>query len=77
MDFKTLKIFRSVAQTGSISRAATELHYVQSNVSARIQQLEERLGATLFIRQSRGMTLTAAGETLMAYASRILNMRLA
>lgn len=75
MDFKTLKIFRSVARAGSISRAAAELHYVQSNVSARIQQLEEKLGATLFVRQSRGMRLTAAGETLISYADRILNMR--
>jgi DNA-binding transcriptional LysR family regulator len=75
MDFNTLKIFRSVARAGSISRAAEELHYVQSNVSARIQQLEERLGATLFVRQSRGMRLTAAGETLISYADRILNMR--
>lgn len=75
MDFKTLKIFRAVVQQGSISKAAVSLNYVQSNVSARIQQLEERLGSVLLVRESRGIKLTAAGETLISYADRILNLR--
>jgi DNA-binding transcriptional LysR family regulator len=70
MEFNNLRIFSVVAETGSVSRAATELHYVQSNVTARIQRLEEDLGAQLFVRSRQGMTLTYAGEVLMEYATR-------
>ena len=55
MDANALQIFRTVAGVGSVSRAAEELHYVQSNVSARIKQLENDLGAPLFYRKSRGL----------------------
>lgn len=75
MDFKALNIFTTVAQAGSISKAASQLHSVQSNISARILQLEESLGTPLFVRESRGMRLTPAGETLITYAQRILNLR--
>ena len=40
MEIRELKIFLSVAQNGSISKAAAQLHYVQSNVTARIKKLE-------------------------------------
>ena len=74
MEFSTLKIFSAVAESGSVSKAAAELHYVQSNVTARIQRLEEELGAQLFVRSRQGMTLTSAGEVLMEYASRALRL---
>jgi DNA-binding transcriptional LysR family regulator len=44
---------------------------VQSNVTARIRQLEETLGAPLFHRHSRGVTLTVAGQRLLPYADRV------
>ncbi len=72
MEFNELKIFLTVAQKGSISRAAEKLHYVQSNVTARIKNLEERLGVTLFHRKSNGVTLTHSGHMLLDYAERIL-----
>lgn len=72
MELKTLKIFAVVASTGSISRAAEDLHYVQSNVTARIQKLEEQLDTQLFIRSRQGMSLTPAGEILLEYAKRTL-----
>lgn len=72
MDFNELRIFRAVAEEGSVSRAAEKLHCVQSNVTARIRQLEEELGVPLLHRKSRGVALTAAGRVLLDYAERIL-----
>lgn len=71
MESNELRIFRAVAQTGSITKAANVLGYVQSNVSARIQQLEYDLKTQLFYRQ-RGMILTPAGEKLLAYAEKVI-----
>ncbi|BCZ46319.1 putative HTH-type transcriptional regulator YusT [Clostridium gelidum] len=71
MESNELRIFRVVAQTGSITKAAQSLGYVQSNVTARIQQLESELKTQLFYRQ-RGMILTPTGEKLLAYAEKII-----
>lgn len=71
MDLTALSTFAAVARLGSVSAAAQELHTVQSNVTARIKQLEASLGTTLLNRHSRGVTLTPAGETLLQYALRI------
>lgn len=69
MESSELRIFRAVAQAGSITKAAQALGYVQSNVTARIQQLESDLNTQLFYRQ-RGMILTPTGEKLLAYAEK-------
>lgn len=74
MDFNELKIFKAVAEEGSVSRAAIRLHCVQSNVTARLRHLEERLNVTLFHRQSRGVALTSAGKILFEYAGRIMTL---
>ncbi len=74
VELSDLEIFRSVALEGGISRAAERLHRVQSNISTRIRQLEERLGVRLFLRQSRGLALTPAGEALLPYAERLLDL---
>jgi DNA-binding transcriptional LysR family regulator len=71
MDATDLKVFEAVARLGSMSRAATELNTVQSNVTAHIRLLEEELGTPLFSRHSRGVVLTDAGRRLLPYASRI------
>ena len=65
MESQELRIFREVARAGSISKAAGQLGYVQSNVTARIKKLEEELNAVLLIRHSKGVTLTAEGERLL------------
>ncbi|KWX78360.1 LysR family transcriptional regulator [Paenibacillus jilunlii] len=74
MDIGLLKVFQAVAEEGSISKAAQRLNYVQSNVTARIQQLEQELKTPLFYRHSRGITLTSAGQTLMEYTLKIFNL---
>ncbi|WP_321370472.1 LysR family transcriptional regulator [uncultured Desulfuromusa sp.] len=74
MEIRDLKIFISVAQNSSISKAAEELHYVQSNVTARIKLLEEQLKAELFYRKSKGVELTASGYLLLDYAQRIVQL---
>jgi DNA-binding transcriptional LysR family regulator len=74
MDLGSLRMFVTVAETGSISQAARCLEYVQSNVTARIQHLENDLGTPLFYRKKRGMVLTPAGRTLLPYATRLLRL---
>ena len=70
MDISDLRLFETVARLGGMNRAAAELNTVQSNVTARVKALEEELGAPLFERHARGVTLTAAGHRLMPYAIR-------
>jgi DNA-binding transcriptional LysR family regulator len=72
MEIRDLKVFTAVAETGVVTRAATQLNTVQSNVTARIHALEEELDVALFQRHSRGMSLTSAGVQLRSYAARIL-----
>jgi LysR family transcriptional regulator, cell division regulator len=69
MDLQDLRVFAAVAETGAMNRAAGRLNTVQSAVTERIQQLEARLGITLFRRNSRGVTLTPAGHRLLPFAA--------
>jgi DNA-binding transcriptional LysR family regulator len=71
MDAGDLRIFEAVARLGGMNRAAQELNTVQSNVTARIRQLEDELGTALFQRHSRGVALTAAGKRLVPHAARV------
>jgi DNA-binding transcriptional LysR family regulator len=71
MNTHDLKIFEAVAFNGSFTKAAEAMFTVQSNVTARIKNLEEEFGADLFTRSSRKVTLTSAGETLMHYCKQI------
>src|SRR5271169_3519316 len=70
MDAADLRVFQSVADTGSMNKAALELNTVQSNVTARIKALEDEVGFDLFERTHRGVTLTAAGRRLLPFAAR-------
>ena len=72
VDLTAVEIFQAVAHEKSISRAAVRLNRVQSNISTRLKQLEERLGVTLFLRERRGLVLTEEGETFLDYAERLL-----
>jgi DNA-binding transcriptional LysR family regulator len=74
MDAADLRLFAAVARTGGIGKAALDLNTVQSNVTARLKALEDRLGTALFERTSRGAVLTAAGRRLLPYAERIVHL---
>ena len=75
MDLSSLEIFKAVAETGGVSRAAARLHRVPSNVTTRVRQLEEQLGTALFHRRNRRLILSEAGKTLLGYAERLLALR--
>jgi DNA-binding transcriptional LysR family regulator len=72
MDLVALQIFKAVAESGGITKAAARLHRVQSNITTRVKQLEASLGAQLFHRRRRRLELSAEGRTLLAYAERLL-----
>ena len=72
MDFKQLKAFLTIAETGNVTRAAELLHVVQPAVSRQIRLLEEDIGTTLFERERHGMVLTEAGKALLGYARRAM-----
>lgn len=74
LDLDSLEIFRTVVQEGGVIRAATKLNRVQSNVTTRIKQLEERLGTRLFRKQGRSLTLSPEGELLLSYAQRLFRI---
>ncbi|MGP3769580.1 LysR family transcriptional regulator [Streptomyces sp. SDT5-1] len=73
MDLKQLNALLTVAETGSVTRAANLLHLVQSAVTRQIQSLEDQLGVALFERTRTGMVLTEAGERLALSARRVLS----
>lgn len=74
MELGSLVIFRTVVEEGGIVRAARKLHRVQSNVTARIKQLEESVGTQLFFRSRQRLHLTPDGEVLLSYADRLLRL---
>ena len=74
MDLTALQIFAAVVEQGGINKAAARLHRVPSNVTTRIKQLEEQLGAKLFAREGRRLTLSAEGKVLLAYAEQLLRL---
>lgn len=72
MELSDLKIFVAVVREGGITRAAEKLHRVQSNVTTRVRQLEDKLNTKLFDRRGKRLVLTPAGRTLLDYADRLL-----
>ena len=69
-----LKVFASVLEHNSFSRAAEQLGISQPSVSYQVKVLEERIGAELFDRSGRGVVPTEAGQLLYGYARHILNL---
>lgn len=74
MDLRQLSTFRLLATTLNFTRTAIALNYVQSNVTAQIQALEEELGVRLFDRLGKRVALTDVGERLFRYAEQILDL---
>lgn len=71
-DLRQMRYFVAVAEHGSFTRAADELHVVQQAVSQQIRALEAMLGVTLLRRTSRSVELTSEGEVFLADAKRLL-----
>ncbi|OXL86993.1 transcriptional regulator [Paenibacillus sp. SSG-1] len=74
MDLKHLHTFRTVADTHGFTKAAEILSYAQSSVTAQIQALEEEVGSKLFDRLGKKVQLTTAGERLLPYAIKLLEL---
>lgn len=74
MDTRTLQAFLKVHDLGSFTKAAVELGYAQSTVTAQIQQLEQELGYPLFDRLGKRVYLTDLGEQFLPYAGQIVSL---
>ena len=74
MQLRHLKTFAAVAETLNFTRAGERVHLSQSSVTEQIQALEADLGATLFDRSRRRLTLTPAGERLLGYAAELIGL---
>ena len=74
MEIRQLKAFQTVATLLSFTQAAEQLNYAQSSISAQIQTLEEELEVKLFDRMGRRIMLTDAGQRLLNYSGKILDL---
>ncbi|MCB5160919.1 LysR family transcriptional regulator [Marinomonas algarum] len=74
MEIVSLKTFKAVVDEGGVKNASAALNTVPSNVSMRIQKLENELDIKLFTLQGRKLELTANGSLLYHYAQQILQL---
>lgn len=74
LNYHHLLYFWMVAKEGGISRAAEVLHLTQPTLSNQIQRLERSLGAKLFVRSGRSLSLTDTGHTVYRYADEIFTI---
>ncbi len=74
LDLDVLRTLIATQQLGAMNRAADKIGRSQSAVSQQIQKLENRLGQPLFRKHGRGRVLTDAGEVLLAYAQRMIEL---
>jgi LysR family transcriptional regulator, low CO2-responsive transcriptional regulator len=72
LTLRQLRIFAAVARHLSFARAAEELHLTPPAVSMQVKELENEVGLPLFDRGNRSVSLTTAGEYLLAYARKVL-----
>src|SRR6185436_18892398 len=73
MDLRRLRYFVGAADAGSIGRGAARLNVAQPALSRQLRALEGDIGVSLFARGARGLTLTPAGEVLLARARTLLS----
>lgn len=74
LNYNHLQYFWTVAKEGSISRASEVLHITPQTISGQIKVLEESIGAALFMRSGRGLTLTETGRVMSVYAEEIFSL---
>ena len=73
MDFRQLRQFVQLAETLHFGRASAASHVSASALSRSIRQLEDELGAVLFDRDNRSVSLTRQGDTFLAWARDVLS----
>ncbi|MEX3932014.1 LysR substrate-binding domain-containing protein [Paraburkholderia phymatum] len=73
-DVDLLRTFLAVVEAGSFTKAAVSVHRSQAAVSMQIKRLERMLGTTLFARDTRNLSLTRPGNTLLEYARRVIDL---
>src|ERR1700733_2114519 len=73
-DLAVLRSFVAGMDLGSFAKAADRVGRSTSAVSAQIRKLEEQAGTSLFRKSGRGLALTEAGETMLAYARRLIEL---
>ncbi|MGO4127595.1 LysR substrate-binding domain-containing protein [Inquilinus sp. YAF38] len=73
-DLDVLRSFATGMELGSFAKAAERLGRSTSAVSAQLRKLEEQAGRPIFRKSGRGLALTEAGETMLAYARRLLTL---
>ncbi len=74
LDIDQLKTFLAIADTGSFTRAADEVHKTQSAVSMQMKRLEDTVGLSLFIRDGRGVRLSREGERMVEQARKLAGL---
>lgn len=74
LDLDLVRTFVTIAEAQNFTRAGERLGRTQSAVSLQLRRLEERLGATLFLRDPRRVVLTTEGEALLPQARRLLRL---
>ena len=72
MDIRVLQYFLAVAREANITKAAESLNMTQPPLSRQLKELEDELGKQLFIRGSRGITLTEEGMILRKRAEEMV-----
>jgi len=74
MDLKDLRYFAAIADSGSMTAAAKNLHVSQPTLTVSMQNLEEQLKTQLFVRERSGVRLTATGEELLKHAMEVFRL---
>ena len=72
MTLQQLNQVITIAQEGSMNEAAKKLFVSQPNLSATVREVEEEAGITIFLRNNRGITVTAEGEEFLGYAKQVV-----
>jgi LysR family transcriptional regulator for metE and metH len=72
IEFRHLRTIRAIHQAGGLARAAELLHITQSALSHQIKGLEDQAGVELFVRRSKPLRLSAAGQRLLRVADKVL-----
>lgn len=72
IELKHLRTVRAIHEAGGLARAADQLHMTQSALSHQVKALEEQVGMELFVRRSKPLKLSAAGQRLLRLANKVL-----